>query len=403
MVLWALDHPPPAHFLLISGDRDFSNVLHRLKFRQYNIMLATTITAKPTLMNAASLVWDWASLARGQQLDPVPKAKRQAILSPPPPLPLGTGPQYGQRQSWGEEESGDMRQRGGVWQGPQDRTDATGWGEEPRRVQPPDASWDRPRDGGNEPGGESQGRGIPSAVRERLGQIVQEHPDGCSVGEVLQALRLSGFKINWVGMGFPTLLALLKALPDACVVDEDVRTKEGYKITRIYPARQPSRGSNGAFAEERSSNAGYGQGYSNQGPRGAYKAEPILPGPRLNGPISPREYDMRPPISSSLDPGRGRPPPPYSQGGPGVHLPDPRGPPPPPRYQGAPPSSNCPPSPASEFSTLVAVVWELQRQGGGQPPDQRQVRPSHAEPQQGTLGTPSERVWPTCLYRNWIL
>lgn len=431
MVLWALDHPPPAHFLLISGDRDFSNVLHRLKFRQYNIMLATTLSAKPSLVNAASLVWDWAGLARGDQLDPVPKAKRQSVLSPPPSGERR--PQYIQK---------DTRSRdGGYSQGEGSRQggSSTGWGdEEPRNAQQTEASRGDEMDSPAARGAEAQARGVSSAVREMLSTIVKGHPDGCSVGEVMQALRTHGFKINWVGMGFSNLLALLKALPDVCLVDEDVRTKEGFKLTRIYPARQSagsSRRSSGALTEEPETNANYNQGHNNQtqpthmnqnaqgqynqtppaqynqkapvqynqtppvqynqtppiqynqGPPGQYTQgppllhtpEPGFSGPRPNGAVSPRPYDPRPPVAapSTFGQARGPAPPAHYYQGPSRPAfsearAEPRGPAPP-RYQG-PPSSAAPlPVAPGEFRTLVAVVWELQRQAGGQPPDQRQV------------------------------
>ncbi|KAK8982120.1 hypothetical protein V6N11_037297 [Hibiscus sabdariffa] len=40
MLFWAVDNPAPANYLLISGDRDFSNALHQLRMRRYNILLA---------------------------------------------------------------------------------------------------------------------------------------------------------------------------------------------------------------------------------------------------------------------------------------------------------------------------------------------------------------------------
>ena len=38
MLFWAVDNPAPANYLLISGDRDFSNALHQLRMRRYNIL-----------------------------------------------------------------------------------------------------------------------------------------------------------------------------------------------------------------------------------------------------------------------------------------------------------------------------------------------------------------------------
>eukprot|EP01018_Ginkgo_biloba_P013481 Gb_11975 [translate_table: standard] len=67
MLFWAVDNPAPANYLLISGDRDFSNALHRLRMRRYNILLARpTQNVSAPLIGAAKSVWLWTSLARGE-------------------------------------------------------------------------------------------------------------------------------------------------------------------------------------------------------------------------------------------------------------------------------------------------------------------------------------------------
>jgi hypothetical protein len=65
MLLWAADNPAPANYLLISGDRDFSNALHQLRMRRYNILLAQPKTASAPLVAAAKSVWLWTSLLAG--------------------------------------------------------------------------------------------------------------------------------------------------------------------------------------------------------------------------------------------------------------------------------------------------------------------------------------------------
>ncbi|EFH40981.1 hypothetical protein ARALYDRAFT_496271 [Arabidopsis lyrata subsp. lyrata] len=65
MLLWAIDNPAPANFLLISGDRDFSNALHQLRMRRYNILLAQPPRASVPLVAAAKDVWLWTTLASG--------------------------------------------------------------------------------------------------------------------------------------------------------------------------------------------------------------------------------------------------------------------------------------------------------------------------------------------------
>ncbi|GAB2282100.1 hypothetical protein Dimus_016658 [Dionaea muscipula] len=65
MLFWAVDNPAPANYVLISGDRDFSNALHQLRMRRYNILLAQPVQASPALVAAAKSVWMWTTLATG--------------------------------------------------------------------------------------------------------------------------------------------------------------------------------------------------------------------------------------------------------------------------------------------------------------------------------------------------
>ncbi|KAL0436036.1 UNVERIFIED_CONTAM: hypothetical protein Sradi_0311500 [Sesamum radiatum] len=60
MLFWAVDNPAPANYLLISGDRDFSNALHQLRMRRYNILLAQPTKASAALVAAAKCVWGQA-------------------------------------------------------------------------------------------------------------------------------------------------------------------------------------------------------------------------------------------------------------------------------------------------------------------------------------------------------
>ncbi|KAF8015328.1 hypothetical protein BT93_H0977 [Corymbia citriodora subsp. variegata] len=65
MLFWAVDNPAPANYLLISGDRDFSNALHQLRMRRYNILLAQPQKASAPLQAAAKTVWLWTNLMAG--------------------------------------------------------------------------------------------------------------------------------------------------------------------------------------------------------------------------------------------------------------------------------------------------------------------------------------------------
>ncbi|KAJ8424505.1 hypothetical protein Cgig2_017738 [Carnegiea gigantea] len=67
---WVAQNPPPAHIFLISSDRDFAGILHRLRMNNYNILLAGR-EGKYTsgvLCSAATIMWQWEELAKGEHL-----------------------------------------------------------------------------------------------------------------------------------------------------------------------------------------------------------------------------------------------------------------------------------------------------------------------------------------------
>ncbi|KAJ0246437.1 putative endonuclease or glycosyl hydrolase [Hirschfeldia incana] len=93
MFCWALDNPAPANFMLISGDRDFSDALHQLRLRRYNVLLAQPRKASVPLVHAARTVWLWTSLSAGGM--PLSKSESLQLIAnampmvqecvPPPP------------------------------------------------------------------------------------------------------------------------------------------------------------------------------------------------------------------------------------------------------------------------------------------------------------------------------
>lgn len=68
LMYWVSQNPPPAHLFLISGDRDFANILHRLRMNNYNILLASTDNAPAVLCSAASIMWQWPAMVKGENL-----------------------------------------------------------------------------------------------------------------------------------------------------------------------------------------------------------------------------------------------------------------------------------------------------------------------------------------------
>lgn len=68
LMCWVSQNPPPAHLFLISGDKDFASILHRLRMSNYNILLAAPDHTQGVLCSAASIMWHWHDLLRGENL-----------------------------------------------------------------------------------------------------------------------------------------------------------------------------------------------------------------------------------------------------------------------------------------------------------------------------------------------
>ncbi|VVB18037.1 unnamed protein product [Arabis nemorensis] len=67
LMCWVTQNPPPAHIFLISSNRDLASLLHRLRMKNYNILLACNEEATSgVLCSAASIMWDWNGLVRGE-------------------------------------------------------------------------------------------------------------------------------------------------------------------------------------------------------------------------------------------------------------------------------------------------------------------------------------------------
>ncbi|CAN7036135.1 unnamed protein product [Brassica oleracea var. botrytis] len=63
LMCWISQNPPPAHVFLISNDEGFASVLHRLRMSNYNVLLASKSSG--VLCSAASIMWDWEGLIKG--------------------------------------------------------------------------------------------------------------------------------------------------------------------------------------------------------------------------------------------------------------------------------------------------------------------------------------------------
>ncbi|KAL2345526.1 hypothetical protein Fmac_006811 [Flemingia macrophylla] len=91
MLLWAVDNPAPANYLLISSDGEFSNALHQLSMRRYNILLAQPPHLPRLAAAAAKVLWHWPTLSAG---GPPLYVDHHHHHSGEPPVPFRYKPKY---------------------------------------------------------------------------------------------------------------------------------------------------------------------------------------------------------------------------------------------------------------------------------------------------------------------
>lgn len=61
MFSYALDNPPPSSLVLISGDRGYAQMLSRLAFRGYHVVIVTpTATQAGLRMSQCSEMYEWS-------------------------------------------------------------------------------------------------------------------------------------------------------------------------------------------------------------------------------------------------------------------------------------------------------------------------------------------------------
>ncbi|XP_026389196.1 uncharacterized protein LOC113284018 [Papaver somniferum] len=184
LVYWVSQNPPPAHLLLISGDRDFANVLHRLRMSNYNVLLACNDTPSDVLCSAASIMWCWNGLVRGEKLT------GRHFNQPPD----GTYSWYGHYK--------------GVLEDPFPDTEKPSCSKLEQCVDPK-SDVDPPT--------------LPEALTDKICQIVDSHANGVEISLLCNELR-SQVSVDKDFFGHKKFSNLLMSLPDLLKLR---RTKDG--------------------------------------------------------------------------------------------------------------------------------------------------------------------------------
>ena len=82
MLLWAMQNRAPSNMMLISGDGDYSYVLHRLRMLGYNVLLVRPENVSCFLIAAVNTIWLWRSIVAGGSGAEIPKqATRKRMKS----------------------------------------------------------------------------------------------------------------------------------------------------------------------------------------------------------------------------------------------------------------------------------------------------------------------------------
>ncbi|XP_058087121.1 uncharacterized protein LOC131234333 isoform X2 [Magnolia sinica] len=176
LVYWVSQNPPPAHLFLISGDRDFANILHRLRMNNYNILLASTACTSGVLCSASSIMWHWNGLVRGDGL--IGKH-----FNHPPDGVYGSW--YGHYEGPLDDPYSDMEQSA--------------------CLQAEDSS---------EPGTDPKPRPIPKVLVNRIRQVLSLHPEGVSLTELRTELGRSNVTMDKDFFGYKKFSRLLLSMPN---------------------------------------------------------------------------------------------------------------------------------------------------------------------------------------------
>ncbi|TYI02146.1 hypothetical protein ES332_A11G250600v1 [Gossypium tomentosum] len=201
LLYWVSQNPPPAHIFLISGDRDFASVLHRLRMNNYNILLATSDSAPSVLCSAASIMWNWNALLKAENLT-------GKHYNHPPDGPYG---------SWY-----------GHCKGPLDDPFLV---EQPVCTQTEEFS---------ESCSDSVPRKVPKAVIKHIQQILNSYPNGISIIDLRSELKKSNVSLDKNFYGYKKFSCFLSSMPHILRLQSE---RDGnYLIHGIFPkAGEPSK------------------------------------------------------------------------------------------------------------------------------------------------------------------
>ncbi|KAJ8557375.1 hypothetical protein K7X08_003000 [Anisodus acutangulus] len=216
LMYWVSQNPPPAHLFLISGDRDFSGILHRLRMNNYNILLASPESAPSVLCSAASIMWQWNALLKGENL--IGKHFNQ-----PPDGPYG---------SWY-----------GHYKAPLD--DPFAVTEQPIKLRTEKVS---------EAVADPKCRPIPRSIVRHIRSNLNSYPKGVSITDLRAELARSNLSIDKDFYGYKKFSCFLLAMPDILKLHFEGDGK--YLVQSVNP-KVPEQSEGERFTKVKGNGKGY--------------------------------------------------------------------------------------------------------------------------------------------------
>lgn len=198
LMYWVSQNPPPAHLFLISGDRDFASILHRLRMNNYNILLASPENAPGVLCSAASIMWHWHDLLRGQNLN-------GKHFNQPPDGPYGSW--YGHYKVPLLDPFADIEQAACP-----------------------------PSEESAELGSESTLRPIPKPVLKQIRSILNSNPKGLPITDLRMELQKSNLSIDRDLYGYKKFSRFLLSMPHILQLKSE---GDGYFIVHGVTSKSP--------------------------------------------------------------------------------------------------------------------------------------------------------------------
>ncbi|KAK9678727.1 hypothetical protein RND81_11G229600 [Saponaria officinalis] len=191
LMYWVSQNPPPAHIFLISGDKDFAGILHKLRMTNYNILLAARVEKHTSgvLYSAASIMWYWNELAKGENLS-------GKHFNQPPDGPFN---------SWYGHYRGPLEDPFAVF-------------EQQKYTEAEDSS-------NSEQSSETKLRPVPMAVLRQLRRVVNSHPEGLNITDLRDHLIKSKVPMDKDFYGHKKFSRFLMALPRIVKVESQADGK----------------------------------------------------------------------------------------------------------------------------------------------------------------------------------